>query len=408
MSLIKELLIEKKIFEAQEEIDKLLENSGVETGSIIQSIEFDFSIYENMDQVRDFLKSHYLDYAEVSEDKGKYVASLYDKIGFIDSTIKKLKVRDGVYIVVGILKPMDAENPFFFKLEEKSFKFSENLPSVIELATVIKGFHYNYGEIEITKQHLKKFKENFEKNSYGVDLSIDFDHETREAAGWVKEVFLSDDGNSIYGVVKWTPKGALALNDREFRYFSPEFNLNFVHPHTGVNHGPTLMGGALVNRPFLKMGAIVGLKDKQNKGETKVDTIALSEHKQKVSEFEKTISDLRLSENTLKTEKDNLVAQNTKLSDELKVLKAQVIKKEAEAKHQKLFDEGKINKAQLTALNEGKDLLEVLSLSEKMNDAPQGGDHGSKQVQLSDAEIQLCKKMGLTTEEYIEANKGEF
>ena len=407
MGLLNELLLEKKIFEAKNEIDQFLEDKGVEDGSLLQRIDFDQSVYENEDLVRDFLRAHYLEHMKVDKTKSGFTALLYDEIGFIASTMKSIEVRDGLFIVVGILKPMDEENPFFFKLSDEGMKFAESLPSVIELATVIKGFHFNYGEVEITKQHLKKFKENFESKSYGIDISIDFDHETREAAGWIKEVFLSDDGNKLYGVVRWTPKGALALNDREFRYFSPEFNLNFIHPHTGVNHGPTLMGGALVNRPFLKMDAIVGLKDKHSKG-AKVETIALSEHKTKVSGLEKEISELKLSENTLKNTNKELEGKNTQLSDELKTLKAKVIKQEAEAKHQKLFDEGKINASQLKALNEGKDLFEVLSLSEKLNDKPAGGEHDTKQIQLSDVEAKLCKKLGLTPEEYVEANKGDI
>ena len=406
MSLIKELLLEKKLIEVSEEVDAFLEKNGIGSGSFLQRIEFSKDVYENIDQVNDFLKAHYLDYMDADDDKKSFVALMYDEIGFIANTLQAIEIRDGVSIVVGQLRHVDHETNMGFKLDAGSVKFSENLPSIIEIATVVSGFHASYGKVELTKQHLKSFKENFEKNSYGVDISIDFDHETREAAGWLKEVYLNEDATKLYGVVKWTPKGALSLNDREFRYFSPEFTLNFVHPHSGKSYGPTLMGGALVNRPFLKMDAIVGLKDK-HKGDSQMENISLSDHNAKVNGLEKSISDLKLSENTLKSEVDVLRNEKVKLSDELKGMKAKMIKKEMEDKHNKLFAEGKINKAQLTALCEGKDLFEVLSLSEGLNTQPAGnGDTVHGAVQLTDAELRLCKQMDLTPEEYIKFNEG--
>ena len=82
--------------------------------------------------------------------------------------------------------------------------------------------------------------------------------------------------------------------------------------------------------------------------------------------------------------------------------------KEAKARvHEKLFTESKINKAQLVALNEGKDLLEVLSLSEKLNVDPQGaGGTPPETVELSDKEKQVCESLGLTKEEFL-ASKSE-
>lgn len=406
MSLIKELLLEKKLVEVSEEIDAFMESNDIGQGTLLQSIEFDKSVYENKEQVTDFLKAHYLGHMLVDEDEKKYSAMLYDDIGFIPGSMKTIEIRQGVDIVVGQLRHVSYDEQMGFKLGGESVKFSESLPSIIEIACVVSGFHASYGKVELTKAHLKSFKENFESNAYGVDVSIDFDHETREAAGWLKEVYLSEDGTRLYGVVRWTPKGALSLNDREFRYFSPEFTLNFVHPHTGVAHGPTLMGGALVNRPFLKMDAIVGLNEKNKKGKSQMETISLSEHTAKVSELQKNVSELKLSENTLKTEKEKIEAQMVKLSDELKTMKAEIIKKEADAQHQKLFTDGKINKAQLDALKEGKSLVDVLSLSEGMNTAAKGDQGKETPVQLSEAEMKLCKAMDLTPEEYAKFNEG--
>jgi phage I-like protein len=407
MSLLKSLLLDKKLFDAQEEIETFLDEQGIEPGSVPQSIEFDKKVFEDTDQVNDFMLAHLFNSMKVEEADSKFYVNLFDSVGFIEETIKRVIVRDGITLVIGFLKPMTSDNPMLFKINESSTKLSADIPYIIELATVVDGFHPAYGQVIITKQDLISFKDNFENKVVGVDISLDFDHETREAAGWLTEVFLNDDGTTLLGIVKWTPKGALSLSDREFRYFSPEFSLNWTHPHDGKIYGPTLLGGALVNRPFLKMEAIVASEiDKRKKGVNVMETIALSDHKAKVSDFEKQISDFKLSEVTLKSVNTGLKDENVKLADELKTLKEESEKAATQAKHQKLFDEGKINAAQLTALSEGKDLLEVLSLSVKMNTEAGGTGAAVETVQLTDQEKKLCKQLDLTEEDFIKFNKG--
>lgn len=408
MSLLKELLMKKKVFEAEQEIEDFMLENDIPQESIVHKIMFKKSIFD-LDQVNDFLEANWISgFGEIKEENGVYESIIFDEIAFINDTFQDVELREGIIIVVGLLKPMAYDNPVLFSDKpSKNYKFSDDHPYIIELAKVVKGFHVNYGPVEITKDDLLSFKNNFENNVVGVDLSIDFDHETREAAGWVKDVFLNEDGTVLYGAVRWTPKGALALSNREFRYFSPEFNRNYVHPHTGAEHGPTLLGGGLVNRPFLKMDAIVSLKN-QKEGDTHVDTIKMSEHKAKVTELEKEISDLKLSENTAKSALNTLKDKHSALEAEVTQLKEDKAKKEKEAKHNQLFNEGKINKAQLDALNEGKDLIDVLSLSEKMNTKPAGNDGkpATDITGLTDEEIKFCEKHGYSLQEYVEANKG--
>lgn len=403
MSLLRSLLLDKKIFDAHEEIDEFLEANDIEDGSLINEIKFDGSVFEDKDQVSDFLVAHFLDNSNIDDSGKGFSVVLFDRIGFVESTLKEVKLRDGIIIVVGIIKPMAADNPLLFS-EGKNFKLSSDHPYMIELARTVKGFHMNFGEVEITKSDLISFKNNFENNVVGVDLSIDFDHETREAAGWIREVFLSEDGEVLLGGVMWTPKGALALSDREFRYLSPEFNPNWVHPHTGVLHGPTLLGAALVNRPFLKMDAIVSLKDK-NQGDI-VETIKLSEHNTKVADLENKISTLALSEVTAKNTIGQMKIENESLSGELKTLKTEVEKKEKEDEFKILFSDGKINKAQHDALIGGKSMLEVLTLSEKMNTKPAGSSQGGNKdaVTLDDGEARTAKAFGQTPEEFRKYN----
>lgn len=407
MSLLKEILLKKKFFEAQEEIEAFLEEHDFESGSIIQSLDFTKEIFTEKDMVIDFAESHYLTGSNIEEDKKKYSIILFDEIAFIDSTMKQVPIREGIIANIGLLRPMSAENPVLFSDKSKNIKLNSDHPYIIEIARVVKGFHPNYGEVEITKKDLISFKNNFDNNVVGVDISIDFDHETREAAGWIKEVFLSEDGTVLLAGVRWTPKGALSLSNREFRYFSPEFNRNWIHPHTGKAHGPTLLGGGLVNRPFLKMDAIVSLKENSKKGVNEVSTISLSDHEKKITEMQMQINDFKLSEQTAKSTISGLKSENEKLTIKLSEMEARIEKEKKENEINKLFSEQKINKAQKDALLEGKDIMEVLSLSEKMNTAPKGIDGGKAAITLSDKELELCQKLNLTPEEFAKYGNGE-
>jgi len=405
MSLLKSLLMDKEIFKALEEVDKFIEDNDVEDGSLAQSLEFDKDIFSSEDLVNDFLGAHFLGGHTIEDEKKKFIVTLLGAEGFVDSTIKKVPLREGIIIVVGILRPMTEDNPFFFKDGDNNIKLNSDVPHIIELAKVVSGFHPRFGDIEITKETLVSFKNNFDANVIGVDISIDFDHEVREAAGWLKEVFLSVDEESLLGVVRWTPKGALSLSDKEFRYFSPEYSLDFVHQHTGESHGPTLSGGALTNRPFLKMDAMVELNNKNSKGPIEVDKILLVDHEKKVGVLDKLISDLKLSEAQTVNIVTNLKAENVKLSDENKTLKEAAEKAEKSDMHNKLFTEGKINKAQLTLLDEGKNIYEVLQMNTKLNVSPNGKVITDEIVQLSDDEKKMAKTLDLTDEEFVKYNQ---
>lgn len=75
---------------------------------------------------------------------------------------------------------------------------------------------------------------------------IDFNHDDREAAAWVKEIYWAGDDPQTGGVrarVEWTAAGDEAVKGKTFRRFSPTF-----HADGGrVTGAPVNMGG-LVNR----------------------------------------------------------------------------------------------------------------------------------------------------------------
>ena len=63
----------------------------------------------------------------------------------------------------------------------------------------------------------------------GIDMVIDYEHQTLKdvkapAAGWVKRL-EARGRQGLWALVDWTKKAKDYLSDREYRYFSPVFNV---------------------------------------------------------------------------------------------------------------------------------------------------------------------------------------
>ena len=112
--------------------------------------------------------------------------------------------------------------------------------------------HPFYGKIEFTEQKIRNFVQNFMDRVRGVDIAIDYGHDSGgPAAGWVRQAESRDNG--LWLLVEWTDKAAEALRKKEYRYFSPEFTDEYTdHGGSGKEFKDVLLGGGLTNRPFLK------------------------------------------------------------------------------------------------------------------------------------------------------------
>lgn len=92
-----------------------------------------------------------------------------------------------------------------------------------------------------------------EKAAQGIDLVIDYNHQTdyavkngqiAPAAGWIKKLFAEEDG--IYANVEWTQRAKEMIEAKEYRYISPTFM------HKKENGEVTLIKrAALTNNPAL-------------------------------------------------------------------------------------------------------------------------------------------------------------
>lgn len=94
----------------------------------------------------------------------------------------------------------------------------------------------------------------------GIDLPIDYDHQTdyaaipqvggrAEAGGWIKELQVRPDG--VWGRVEWTATAAAKIAERAYRYLSPVFDFE-----PGSRKVIRLLRAALVNNPALTLTAL--------------------------------------------------------------------------------------------------------------------------------------------------------
>ena len=110
-----------------------------------------------------------------------------------------------------------------------------------------------YGKVEITKSMLSEMVKNFENKTRGIDLMIDYGHNTDgEAAGWIQNLYLSEDEQELWARVEWTKGGQIALEEKRYLYISADFEKNYRDNETLINHGTVLKGAALTNRPVVK------------------------------------------------------------------------------------------------------------------------------------------------------------
>jgi len=290
----------KKIIDVDVEISDFIKEKNLSPKAMVFAIKFDKKVFKDESEVREWLQGKYYYVDDVVSEEGSFNVNLLSTNN-LSPNVVEVEVRRGVtlyaadYMTSYVSEYMfNDKSEILLDIDLADKKVSEKLLEVIPLAKVVKGNHPVFGEINITKDHLKSFVQNFNDKVVGVDLAINEDHKKNEAFAWIKEVFLSDDGNTLLGKVKWNKKGTKALNESEYRYFSPEFRLNFEHPHTGKSHGPTLMGGALTNYPFLKMEAITDLNNKPTKEITVSEkTISLKDHEDKVVELSAKINTLQ-------------------------------------------------------------------------------------------------------------------
>ena len=210
----------------------------------------------------------------------------------------------------------------------------------------------------ITKQDLVEIVENFKNRVTGLDTDFDYDHKEdiakgRKAAGWVRDIEFQDmyvDGQikqALFASPEWTPEAAKAIQEREYRYTSPELVFNWTHPETGKKYGTVLRSVAILNKPQFPNQPALSLKEVTADANTKKE----SEENKKMDKFFKEL----LGKNSVKfsdSDSDEVISAKFKdfvegviaEKEALKVKFAEVETAKAEAIKAKETAETELNK----------------------------------------------------------------
>jgi len=120
--------------------------------------------------------------------------------------------------------------------------------------------HPWYGKMEFDDGFFASLITNFDQNAVGHDLALDARHQPDWGAlGWFTDVVVEDENLIVYA--NPTEKG-LEVVPNSLRYASAEYDPDYEDAETGHEYGPTLLGAAATNRPFItRQGAITILSD---------------------------------------------------------------------------------------------------------------------------------------------------
>lgn len=130
------------------------------------------------------------------------------------------------------------------------------------------------GKIEFTDEVLGTFARNYAAmgkprlalNYFHRGMSVPGDTtpiDAKVAAGWIVDV-EHRPGKGLWALMDFTKRAREYVNADEITQLSPEFALNYVNTDTGKSQGPTLLGAALLNDPFLKELPRVAASDNPN------------------------------------------------------------------------------------------------------------------------------------------------
>lgn len=124
------------------------------------------------------------------------------------------------------------------------------LPKEIQIMPLGEWDTVPYGKLIITSEDITQMVDNFKKG-VRAGIPIDVDHDGKAAAGWIKSLVAKDDG--LFADVEWTALGEKLLGEKQYKFFSPEFNPEYTDPeNTNVKLDNVLIAGSLVNRPLFK------------------------------------------------------------------------------------------------------------------------------------------------------------
>ena len=226
----------------------------------------------------------------------------------------------------------------------------EAIPKKVQLLRAGNFFH-DGRDIKISNHDLKNMVKNFSEKVRGIDLMIDFSHNSEgEAAGWIKNLVLSDNDNQLWAEVDWTPTGLKSLENKAFKYISADFSFDYKDNEKLDSYGATLFGAGLTNRPVVKSMEPIVLSENNNLN-SEVTKMANGDYEKEALQEGEGNEEL---EALIKQLKDDLLKKDEELISLRKELEENKLEKEerlAEMEKEKAL--GEKNKAFDNKLSEG-------------------------------------------------------
>lgn len=265
----------------------------------------------------------------------------------------------------------------------QSIKLSDDMnpdmPKIMEDIQIFKAGVFSYwqpGDMTLSREVFNSMVVNFQNKCRGVDLAIDYGHNAfEEAAGWIKELYLSDDQTELWAKVDWTNKAKEKIADKQYRYISGEFSYEY-EDDKGMKYGPCLFGAALTNRPFLKdMKSVIDLNEQE-----KIKMDEIKKLNEKVSALEINLST-----------KDQEIS---KLKNEIIEMENKSIEDKKAFQFNEMLKVGKVCEAQRESFM-NNDVVKFSELAAPMNLSAKGNSSDPKNstIELSkeDAEEKILK-----------------
>lgn len=289
------------------------------------------------------------------------------------------------------------------KFNEQALLADNNAPDRVQVLRT--GTFFAGDEpIQITQDILKQMVKNFSENVRGVDLMIDYGHDSEgEAAAWITNLFLNEDETELWAQVDWTEKGQDQILSKNYRYLSADFHTNYKDNETLKEYGHVLFGAGLTNRPFVKnMEPVVQLSEqKYIESEDNMEEVLkqLKDIMVVMEGLKGAIEDLKPKE-MMEGEKEEMGDDEMKLSEEIEKQKAESkrlseenAKMKKENEFNKLFAEGKVVEAQREAFMNNdmakfSELACEVQFSEKGN---QGKEQDKKELSEEEAIAKITK-----------------
>lgn len=139
------------------------------------------------------------------------------------------------------IKTVLIDGGFPVALSDEDTRFIYNLLPVGEF------YDKRYGRVSITPEKVQQMAENFGKRpAYEVPVKLGHS-DGAKSPGKVIGVEAKDNGLEI--TMSVDSETAKAINDKQYRYMSAEFDEDYYDKKTGERVGAVLLGAALVNQP---------------------------------------------------------------------------------------------------------------------------------------------------------------